>query len=83
MRANCIGSSAGLQVIVGPLDGAILFQHQNGLIRPLLLNSSQAKPGRTRFINLRLVQLAGHEWTLVCLAWNLKRMAALRARFFP
>ena len=27
---------------------------------------------------LRGVEKAGHEWTLVCMAWNLKRMAGLR-----
>ena len=27
---------------------------------------------------LRGLEKAGHEWTLVCLAWNLKRMAVLR-----
>ena len=27
---------------------------------------------------LRGLEQVGHEWTLVCLAWNLKRMAVLR-----
>jgi len=27
---------------------------------------------------LRGLENVGHEWTLVCLAWNLKRMAVLR-----
>jgi hypothetical protein len=27
---------------------------------------------------LRGLEKTGHEWTLVCLAWNLKRMAVLR-----
>ena len=28
----------------------------------------------------RLLEKVGHEWTLVCLAWNLKRMALLRPK---
>ena len=30
---------------------------------------------------LRGLEKVGHEWTLVCLAWNLKRMAVLRQNF--
>jgi transposase len=30
---------------------------------------------------LRGLEKVGHEWTLVCLAWNLKRMAILRLKF--
>ena len=30
---------------------------------------------------LRGLEKVGHEWTLVCLAWNLKRMAVLRLKF--
>jgi len=33
--------------------------------------------GFRRFL-LRGLAHAGNEWTLVCLAWNLKRMAVLR-----
>ena len=31
-----------------------------------------------RQLMLRGLEKVGHEWTLVCLAWNLKRMAILR-----
>jgi len=31
-----------------------------------------------RRFSLRVLQKVSGEWTLVCLAWNLKRMAVLR-----
>jgi hypothetical protein len=33
-----------------------------------------------RQFSLRGLKAVGHEWTLVCLAWNLKRMAVLRPK---
>ena len=35
---------------------------------------------RFRQFLLRWLENVRHEWTLVCLAWNLKRMAVLRVQ---
>jgi len=44
--------------------GASVWHHQIGV-------------GFRQFM-LRVLEKVGHEWTLVCLAWNLKRMAVSR-----